>query len=162
MTMKGGGKDNSDSDSANESFFSAVDSDYNQSEEDDADFNDNIDTNAEWFGVSHYKELKTNLAKQGQVEANLIQSEDNDVAPVSESDFESLHGSDDENGSNRCVVFNPKDMDNPKLKLKMFFSTIKECKLAIIKYNIRQGRPCKFVKQDLVRLRAKCRSEGCN
>ncbi|XP_071901078.1 uncharacterized protein [Coffea arabica] len=53
-------------------------------------------------------------------------------------------------------------MDNPKLELKMYFSTIKECKLAITNYSVRQGRPCKFVKQDLVRLRAKCRNKGCN
>nr|XP_027088467.1 uncharacterized protein LOC113709811 [Coffea arabica] len=157
-----GGNDNNEADSSSESFFSAVDSDYNQSEEDDADFNDNKDKNVEWLSVEHYKELQTNSAKQGQVEANLVQPEDDDVASDSESDFENMHGPDDENDSNRCVVFNPKHMDNPKLKLKMFFSTIKECKLAIINYSVRQGRLCKFVKQDLVRLRSKCRSEGYN
>ncbi|XP_071902773.1 uncharacterized protein [Coffea arabica] len=53
-------------------------------------------------------------------------------------------------------------MDNPQLKLQMLFSSIKECKLAVTNYSIRQGRPCKFVKHDRLRVRAKCRSEGCH
>ena len=52
-----GNNNNNYSDSGSESFFSAIDSDYNQSEDDDADFNDNIDKNTEWFGIEHYKEF---------------------------------------------------------------------------------------------------------
>ena len=44
----------------------------------------------------------------------------------------------------------------------MLFSSIKECKLAITNYSVRQGKPRKLMKQDKIRLRAKCRSEGCD
>nr|XP_027090214.1 uncharacterized protein LOC113711247 [Coffea arabica] len=132
---------NNDSDSGSESFFSTVDSDYNMTDSDDNELHDNVHKNAEW-------------------DDNLVMPEDNDVAPSSESDFETVNEHDDEKTSSECRVFNPKNIDNPKLELKMLFSSIKECKLAITNYSVRQGRTCKFVKQDKIRLRAKCRSEG--
>ena len=88
--------------------------------------------------------------------------EDNDVAPSSESDFEIVNEHDDEKTSTEHTVFNSKDIDNPKLELKKLLSSLNECKLAITNYSVRQGRPCKFVKQDKIRLKAKCRSEGCD
>ena len=153
---------NNDSDSGSESFFSAVDSDYNMTDRDDNELHDNVDKNAEWLGVEHHKNFQKNKPTEIERDDNLVMPEDNDVAPSSESDFETVNEHDDEKTSSECRVFNPKDIDNPKLELKMLFSSIKECKLAITNYSVRQGRPCKFVKQDKIRLRAKCRSEGCD
>ena len=72
---------------------------------------------------------------------------DNDIALDSESDFKTVHESDDETTSSECVVFNPKAIDNPKLKFWMFF-------------NSKRMQVSLFVKQNKIRLRAKCRSEG--
>ncbi|XP_027150479.1 uncharacterized protein LOC113750733 [Coffea eugenioides] len=131
-------------------------------DDDDNEFHENVDDTAEWLGVDHHKTDVQNKTTEIEKDDSLVMPEDIDVAPDSESDFETVHESDEEINRSEHVVFNPKDMDNPQLKLQMLFSSIKECKLAVTNYSIRQGRPCKFVKQDRLRVRAKCRSEGCH
>ena len=69
-----------------------------------------------------------------------IDNFDIDALPDFESNFESLHGSGDEQGR-KPPTFNPKDMHNPKIKLKQYFSNFKEFKEAVITWNIKRGRP---------------------
>ncbi|XP_027155244.1 uncharacterized protein LOC113755439 [Coffea eugenioides] len=131
-------------------------------DDDDNEFHENVDDTAEWLGVDHHKTDVQNKTTEIEKDDSLVMPEDIDVAPDFESDFETVLESYEEINRSENVVFNPKDMDNPQLKLQMLFSSIKECKLAVTNYSIRQGRPCKFVKHDRLRVRAKCRSEGCH
>nr|XP_027099128.1 uncharacterized protein LOC113718418 [Coffea arabica] len=121
--------------------FSGKDSDYEMEEGDDDDYEDNGDI--------------------GSDSENDVDNFDVDAAPDSESDFESLHGSGDEQGRKPPTV-NPKDMHNPKIKLEQYFSNFKEFKEAVRTWNIKRGRPFKFVKHDKVKVMAKCPREGCD
>nr|XP_027090253.1 uncharacterized protein LOC113711290 [Coffea arabica] len=89
-------------------------------------------------------------------------SDETEQVPDSESDFESIHESDDEESKLRSRTFDPKHTDNPKLELYMSFTSLKLFKTAVHNYSVKQGRPCKFVKQDRVRVRARCRNSECN
>nr|XP_027067498.1 uncharacterized protein LOC113693120 [Coffea arabica] len=135
------GEKNNECDSGSESFFSAVDSDYSMIDmtgDDDNEFHENVDDIAEWLGVDHHKIGVQNKTTEIEKDDSLVMPEDIDVAPDSESDFEIVHESDEEINTSENIVFNPKDMDNPQLKLQMLFSSIKECKLAVTNYSIRQ------------------------
>nr|XP_027103297.1 uncharacterized protein LOC113724609 [Coffea arabica] len=86
---------------------------------------------------------------------------DVDAAPDSDSDIGSDRGSDEEK-SLRPLVFDPKDENNPKIKLRQIFSFFKELKEAIRTWNIRRERSFKFIKSDNIRVRAICPKDGCD
>ena len=86
---------------------------------------------------------------------------DVDAAPNSATDIGSDTGS-DEDKSLRPPVFDPKDENNPKIKLRQIFSSFKELKEAIRTWNIRRGRSFKFIKSDNIRVRAICPKDGCD
>ncbi|XP_071916372.1 uncharacterized protein [Coffea arabica] len=152
--------------------FSGKDSDYEMEEEDDDDYEDNVDQNVEWLGIENQVEEERKMIAKGKMIAAAqrdigsdsesdVDNSDVDAAPDSESDFESLHGSGDEQ-CRKPPMFNPKDMHNPKIKLKQYFSNFKEFKEAVRTWNIKRGRPFKFVKHDKVKVMAKCPREGCD
>lgn len=145
--------------------FSGKDSDYEQNS-DDNDNKENVDYNLEWLGVENHRkeQLKRNEKKEcveetrGQTVSNSDTDDDNsdiDVAPDSGSDIDSLQGSDKE-GHSRPPMYDPKDADNPKLEIRQVFTTFKEFKEAVRTWNIKRGRPFKFIKSDTIRIRAIC------
>ena len=151
-----------DSNASDETFFSAIDSDYEIGDDaDDGIFHDNVDKNAEWLGVDNHR--KENVVPDPLNETEKVpDSDETEQVPDSESDFESIHESDDEESKLRSRTFDPKHIDNPKLELYMSFTSLKLFKTAVHNYSVKQGRPCKFVKQDRVRVRARCRNSECN
>ncbi|XP_073307088.1 uncharacterized protein [Primulina huaijiensis] len=87
---------------------------------------------------------------------------DNEVDICANNDgLTSLHDSDEDEVKN-YVLFDPKkDFENPELKLGLVFSSKKEAQLTIESQCIREGRPVKFVKNDNIRLWAKCNDDNC-
>lgn len=94
---------------------------------------------------------------ENKAENDKTDESENDLCRGNESDddFGSLHGSEEDIGGVK-PVFNPKDMYDPPLQCGMYFSNFKELKLAIKSWNIRRGRPFKFVKNDKTRVKAVC------
>ena len=151
--------------------FSGKDSDYEQNS-DDNDYEENVDHNLEWLGVENHRkeQLKRNEKKEcveetrGQTVSNSDTDDHNsdmDVAPDSGSDIDSLQGSDEE-GHCRPFMYDPKHADNPNLEIRQVFTTFKEFKEAVRTWNIKRGRPFKFIKSDTIRCRAICPKKGCD
>ncbi|XP_073064187.1 uncharacterized protein [Primulina eburnea] len=80
---------------------------------------------------------------------------------VDNEDLDSIHESDDEEAKN-YPKFDPKrESENPDLKLGMIFCSKKEAKFAIQTHCIRRGMAVNFVKNDNIRLWAKCNNDDC-
>ncbi|XP_073304581.1 uncharacterized protein [Primulina huaijiensis] len=80
---------------------------------------------------------------------------------VDNEDFDSIHDSDKEEAKN-YPKFDPKrESENPNLKLDMIFCSKKEAKFAIQTHCIRRGMVVNFVKNDNIRLWAKCNNDDC-
>ncbi|XP_073152507.1 uncharacterized protein [Henckelia pumila] len=94
---------------------------------------------------------------------NMQEDSEEDVCADSDG-LNSIHDSDeDEDGVKKYPLFDPKkDSEKPELKLGLVFSSKKEAKFAIESYCIREGRPVKFVKNDNIRLWAKCNDDNCH
>lgn len=121
-----------------------------------------MNRNAEWFGVNNHREEDVSRRIDSLNRDAIVYEEDNtNVVPDSESDFESNHESDEEAPTMKAVVFYTKAFKNPKMELKMQSTSLKMVKTTVYNYFVKQGRPCKFVKQDTVRVRAKCRDDAC-
>lgn len=72
--------------------------------------------------------------------------------------------SEDEDGgisSHHGVEFQEIDLGNPKLKLKMKFSSIQLFREAVKQYNVRRGNDIKFVKNERAKCVAVCRDSSC-
>ncbi|KAL3528025.1 hypothetical protein ACH5RR_012681 [Cinchona calisaya] len=83
-----------------------------------------------------------------------VDNSDKDDAANSKAEFESLHGSDEEQGM-QYPVFDTKHMDNPNLEIGMVFSSFRKFKAAVRSWNIKKGKPFKFVKSDKIRVRVR-------
>ncbi|XP_073023113.1 uncharacterized protein [Primulina eburnea] len=87
---------------------------------------------------------------------------DSEVDICADSDgLTSLHDSDEDEVKNHLLFDPKKDFENQELKLGLVFSTKKEAKFTIESHCIREGRPVKFVKNDNIRLWAKCNDDKC-
>ena len=59
-------------------------------------------------------------------------------------------------------MFDPNDANNPKLELRQVFTIFKEFKEAVRIWNIKRGRPFKFIKSDTIRVRTICPKKRCD
>ncbi|KAL3528389.1 hypothetical protein ACH5RR_007711 [Cinchona calisaya] len=109
--------------------FLENDSDYDMNDDDDNEYDNNVDNNSE-IPVSN----KDNSYSYDD-------KSEPDAAPDYDSDFESIHGSDEEQDRNRYPIFNSnKDMENPTLQCRMIFSNFKDFKQAAQNWNIKRGK----------------------
>lgn len=94
---------------------------------------------------------------------NWMQKDDIEEDVCADSDgLGSLYDSDEDEVKN-YPIFHPKqDFEDLKLKLGLVFSSKKEAKFTIESHCIRDGRPVKFVKNDNIRLWAKCKDDNCH
>ncbi|KAL3513941.1 hypothetical protein ACH5RR_026658 [Cinchona calisaya] len=136
--------------------------DYEE-EHDDEEYEDNVDHEAKWLVVAKQIQMMAERAKENQaikitrnedegLESDVDNSDKDDVANC-EAEFESLHGSDKEQGM-QYPVFDPKDINNPNLEVGMVFSSFRKFKAAVRSWNIKRGRSFKVVKSDKIRVRA--------
>ncbi|CAI9099043.1 OLC1v1035804C1 [Oldenlandia corymbosa var. corymbosa] len=88
-------------------------------------------------------------------EGNYDEDSGFEVEPDSEEDLESIQSS-DEDVVEKPLVFYPKDMEKPPLQYGLTFSSRKECKEAIRRWNIRRGRRWRFKKNDKWRIKVVC------
>ncbi|XP_073152403.1 uncharacterized protein [Henckelia pumila] len=93
----------------------------------------------------------------------IIDDDDGEEDVCANSDgLYSLHDS-DEGEVRNYPKFNPEqDSENPSFKLGMIFCSKKEVKFAIQSHYIRNGVPIRFVKNDNIRLWAKCKNNHCD
>lgn len=127
-------EDNTDS-SNNSIYYS--DHSYHESD-DDGLYEAFVDKEVEFFGVPLSNEKMTVVDNE-----SLLSDED------SKHDSEnSLYSSSDE--------VNETDMEDPRFKLGMFFSTTKDFKTTIKEHAIKHQRNVKLVKNDQRRVRARC------
>ncbi|XP_011093261.1 uncharacterized protein LOC105173270 [Sesamum indicum] len=80
---------------------------------------------------------------------------------ASENDLDEHTQSDDEENGPNFVVYNPNQMYDPALELRMIFSSKKEFKKAMQSHAIKNKRNVKFTKNDSFRVYAVCSREGC-
>ncbi|KAL3500630.1 hypothetical protein ACH5RR_039723 [Cinchona calisaya] len=136
-TNKDEDEDNANDSNGGISEFSGNDSNYDMNDNDDNEYDNNVDNNSDWLGDNS---------------DSYDEKSESDAAPDYDSDFEGIHGSDEEQDRNRYPIFNPKkDMENPTPQCGMIFSNFKEFKQAVQNWNIKRGRPFKFVKHDILR-----------
>ncbi|PKI64139.1 hypothetical protein CRG98_015483 [Punica granatum] len=96
---------------------------------------------------------------------NMVISSDEEECYISEELVDKCI-SDDDNGEEELRKY-PEFDENAtfgevQLQLHMLFTNLTMFKKAVTDYNVAIGRVFKFVKNDNERVRAKCRSEGCN
>ncbi|KAL3522532.1 hypothetical protein ACH5RR_015366 [Cinchona calisaya] len=108
--------------------------------------------------VKENQAIEIRRNKDGRLDSD-VDNSDKDDAANSEAEFESLHGSDEEQGM-QYPVFDLKDMDNPNLEVGMVFSSFREFKATIRSCNIKRGKSFKFVKSDKNRVRVCCLKKG--
>lgn len=99
-----------------------------------------------------------------QMHSDSVTDDDNsdlDATPDYGTDNESVRGS-DEDDRLRYHLYDPKDSNNPKIELGQLFTSFIEFKEAVRTWNIRRGRPFKFIKSDIIRVRPIYPIEGCD
>ncbi|KAL3502075.1 hypothetical protein ACH5RR_036524 [Cinchona calisaya] len=108
--------------------FSGCESDYDMDEdEDNVLFVANINKGSEWLGIAHNKEILVLNAETSRGADDLIDvdSGEKGQAPDSGFEFESVHGSNEDELDKKCIMFNPKIINDPQLELGMNFSSKK-------------------------------------
>ncbi|KAL3505056.1 hypothetical protein ACH5RR_034897 [Cinchona calisaya] len=132
--------------------------------EDNVLFEANIDKESEWLRTAHNKEILLTNAETSRRADNLsdVDSGEKDQAPNFGSDFESVHGSDEDDFDKKCIMFNPKIINDPQLELGMNFISKKELKFAVKNWNIKSRSKIRFKKIDNKRIRAIYKNEKCN
>ncbi|KAL0453361.1 UNVERIFIED_CONTAM: hypothetical protein Slati_1314200 [Sesamum latifolium] len=90
-------------------------------------------------------------------------SEDEKIDVVdNEGDLDEHRDSDGNDGDGGTVaVFNPEDTYDPTFELGMRFSNKSEFKKALLSHAIKSKRTLKFIKNDKIRVYAKCGNEDC-
>ncbi|KAG6525668.1 hypothetical protein ZIOFF_015634 [Zingiber officinale] len=92
----------------------------------------------------------------------VVREDDSEADICADSDgLNSLHDSDEDEVKNYPLFDPKKDFENLELKLGLVFNSKKEAKFTIESHCIRQERPVKFVKNDNIRLWAKCNDDNC-
>ncbi|KAL8465822.1 hypothetical protein ACS0TY_035074 [Phlomoides rotata] len=87
-------------------------------------------------------------------------SGDEDVVQDNQ-DFNSAKGSDSEREVDRCPTWNPNNLYDPNLKLEMIFSNKWEFIDAVHSDCVLKNRDIQLVKNDRVRVYARCKGVGC-
>ncbi|KAL3502424.1 hypothetical protein ACH5RR_036873 [Cinchona calisaya] len=100
--------------------FSGCESYYDADEDrGNALFEANIDKGSEWLGTAHNKEVHVTNAETsvGADDLSDVDSGEKDQAPDSGSNFESVHGSNEDELDKKSIMFNPKTINDPQLEL---------------------------------------------
>ncbi|XP_012842534.1 PREDICTED: uncharacterized protein LOC105962758 [Erythranthe guttata] len=155
--------ENSESDEFSEDDDVFYQSDYDM-EDDDKLFEQFVDPEAEFGGLGKGKSVADDDFISEEMYNRLQNEEGDEDCVVSDDDFDSSNGSDEDEGKGRMKFpkFNPKtENKNPDIMLGLIFSSKKEAKFAIESHCFRRGMMVKFPKNDAIRLRAVCKKEGC-
>ncbi|CAA0834772.1 Unknown protein [Striga hermonthica] len=150
---------NSDGHSDSDDSDVLIDSEYDMME-DDRLYEKYVDHDVEFVGLGKSSHPLKNMLGD-EVSSRL---EGDTLEPVNSSDeLESLVGSDEDD---LCMPKYPKynpttDSRKPALKLGLVFSTKAEAKSAIETYCFRAGKSIFFDRNDSRRLRARCKTDGC-
>ncbi|KAL3849414.1 hypothetical protein ACJIZ3_011296 [Penstemon smallii] len=143
----GGSDGQSVGDDSHHSDF-LVDSEFES--DDDRLFDDNVDSDVEWGGLS--KSSEQNKEQDRRRCTRKFQSELPPEKNNSKDQF--IH--------NGYPVFNPKlDMDDPKFQVGLCFPNTDSFRLAVIQHSILHGRDIKFPKNDKDRVQVKCKHKSC-
>ena len=127
-----------------------AESDYSMTD-DDMLYNDNVDGGVEWVGA-----LRAGL---GLGEEVVMHPENEEECGKDSDELESFDGNDLEDEVGRRKTFpSYRDTEDPKWTDGMVFTDHKQCRQAIMKHSVSEGRVIKFVKSDRTRVKAVCKA----
>ncbi|KAH7854209.1 hypothetical protein Vadar_011391 [Vaccinium darrowii] len=144
---------NNDSDSESDSNCEVfIDSDYDLSEDDDALFNANVDTEIEWIGVGQKRVTRSDIPRDYLPEIDSKEGDSSDGFMSCDSGFD-----EDKEDKPKFRKYKPVvGKVQPIIEEDMVFKNRAQCVEAIRQHAIMNGKEIIFEKNDTDRVRAHC------